>query len=261
MDSKLKLFAETLHPIEVKLVRAFAAENGDSLELDDTELVSRSTLEPAQVRTAVEWLKAKDVINLLDTKTSVFVSLTDVGERAARVGLPEILILEVLSEVKSAALGDLFDLVVKRLPEEGEPVILQEEIQPACGALRAAGCVAFAEGGIVVLSDNGIKAEPLRERQLLYRRVRECGRLDWSLLSAPEREFLESSVKKRGKAKGGFRLEEKKLNSFQLSEHGRIVLKGLAELGITGEEIQELTPELIASGEWKREVFVSLILA
>ena len=259
MDNNLKLFTETLHPIEVKLIRGFVHARSATAELGDADLVARSGLEPPQVRTGVEWLKGKGVLALVETKTEVFVSVTELGERYARYGLPEVLILSALKLHPKLPLAELAAVINSGSPVNNqgnsELAILPEEVQPACGALRAAGCIAFGEGATVSYVENPSGEQQFCSRQELYCKVHSSGRTSLSNLTAIESEIIESGVKKRGKSKGGFRLEETKHNSFALTDFGKQIAVYLAELGITGEEIQELTPEILASGEWKDRGF------
>lgn len=251
IDSKIKQLSETLHPLEVKLICAFK----ENAQQDDVILAKNSGLDAAQVRTAVEWLKAKEVIAVLSSEAILLASLTEFGERQARYGIPEIQILNLLRRVERIPLSEIAVTISKDLNVALEEAISADEVQPACGMLKAAGCVTFAEGGVVVLADANKNDSVFKDRQALIEKLQQKKQVVISELSQSEQEILNAGAKKRGKAKGSFRVDEKKTNQFALTDFGSQVLSALNELGITGEEIQELTPEIIADGSWRKKGF------
>ena len=251
IDIKLKQLSETLHPLEVKLIRAFK----ENAQQDDVTLARNSGLDAAQVRTAVEWLKAKEVLAVISSEATELASLTEIGERQARFGIAEILILNLLRKVERVGLSEIAGAVARELGIANDEAIFADEVQPACGMLKAAGCVTFAEGGVVVLGEADKNEGAFKARQALIEKLQKSGQVAIRQLSPNEQEILNAGAKKRGKAKGSFRIDEKKTNQFALTAFGSQVLNALSELGITGEEIQELTPEIIADGSWKQKGF------
>ena len=61
--------------------------------------------------------------------------------------------------------------------------------------------------------------------------------------------------RKRGKAKGIFRIQEKAIRRFSLTEEGRKLLKALSEKAAPSEEISQLTPAMLKDGSWKEKAF------
>ena len=91
-------------------------------------------------------------------------------------------------------------------------------------------------------------------RELLDRAM-SGGALADESLSETEREVLESVSRKRGSSSSPFRLVERELVSYRVTDAGTAVAESLAAAGITGDEIGQLTPEMLKSGDWKGQTF------
>ncbi|MCC6933733.1 MAG: phenylalanine--tRNA ligase subunit alpha [Deltaproteobacteria bacterium] len=248
LTNENKLLAQTLHPLEVKLLLAFAVQGA----FTGSELEKQSKLEAAQVRTAVEWLKAKELIELKDSQTIVEAGLTDLGERYHATKIPEILILECLKSTGSLPIGQI---AAKINEQAGAEVIMADEVQPALGNLKPMGCVSFIEGGQVKPESCPAGEKELQLKQNLIGQIFAQKTLVLEKCAKEQQDIIQQNTKKRGKAKGVFRIEESKINSYSLTKQGVMIRGILEELGMTGEETQELTPEMIADGSWRTRAF------
>ena len=243
-----KLLAQTLHPLEVKLLLGFP-EKG---QFPGSELEERSKLAAPQVRTAIEWLKAKNLVELKDSATVIEVGLTELGERYQRTSIPELLVLECLKKQGSMPIGKIATEVNTGREEE---LLLADEVQPALGNLKPLGCISFLAGGLVQAEDSAKGESELKAKQDLIAEIYQQQTLILEKCSPAQQEIVQQNAKKRGKAKGIFRIEENKINAYALSDEGRVIRQTLQALGMTGEEIQELTPEIIAEGGWQTRGF------
>ena len=68
-------------------------------------------------------------------------------------------------------------------------------------------------------------------------------------------DLASSLARKRGAEKAMFRAAEREEVTYRLSPEGRRVAEAVRRQGMTGEEIGEITPELLRSGGWKRASF------
>jgi len=242
-----KAVAATLHPLEVKVLRALKGLESCTEE----QVLAVSGLDAAQLRTAISWLTGKQLILVVDVSIQDFVILTPLGERYAREGSLEEQILNLVSSRGEIALSELPTTLFS--DDVVEP-ISAEEVQRAAGALKAAACVRFLAGGLIQ-SIPGAKSEELTIRESLLRKLLEAGRIELSSLSAAEAQIVEMGAKKRGKSNSLFRTEQKTHSRFALTSTGMETAVLAENLGLTGEEIQEVTPEILASGAWRQRGF------
>ena len=83
----------------------------------------------------------------------------------------------------------------------------------------------------------------------------ENGLLNKDDLSAAEVEAMNGLAKKRGATDAPFKMIERETVYFQLEACAAEVAEELKKAGITGNEIGEITPKMLASGEWKNGTF------
>ena len=79
--------------------------------------------------------------------------------------------------------------------------------------------------------------------------------LDAANLSKEELEVMGGLTKKRGVSETPFRTIERETVLYKLKEAASKVAEALKSAGITGNEIGEITPAMLASGEWKKGSF------
>ncbi|RME29203.1 MAG: hypothetical protein D6806_01735, partial [Deltaproteobacteria bacterium] len=232
--------AQTLHPMEVALLQAV----GDADGFWEDELAGKTGLDQAQVRTVIEWQKAKGCLEVADTRTSQWVELTDAGKNYLE-GTPEILLLEKLRKEGP-------ELEIRQLTSH--PGLDQREAGTALGNLRKLGLVRQAGEGRVALVE-GADTSPVEAAHELIKKVHEAGRIDLGSLGEGERKIVEASSRKRGKSRGIFRIGESTTRMLRWTELGRQVARAAEELGRRPDEINQLTPEMLADGSWRDRPF------
>ena len=81
------------------------------------------------------------------------------------------------------------------------------------------------------------------------------GLLNKDDLSAEEVEVMSGLAKKRGATDSPFKIIERETVTYKLTGEYKEVVEKLKSAGITGNEIGEITPKMLASGEWKNGTF------
>jgi phenylalanyl-tRNA synthetase alpha chain len=236
-----------LHPLEVRALAVLAADT-----LDEVEIAARARLEPEQVRTAVQWLLAKELIAATHTESWVEISLTEAGAQHAVHGVPETRILGLLA--RAAAAGEP-PLTMSALT--AHPELKDEDTAAAAGALKKLGAIGIAAGGALVLDDRD-RAQGFVHLEALIRRIAGAGepvRLDQ--LPPAEQALIGDNARKRGKGRGAFRLADRSRSRYALTAPGRALAKELAGRGAEelASEVSQVTPEMLRDGAWRRHRF------
>jgi phenylalanyl-tRNA synthetase alpha chain len=229
-----------LHPLEIQVLRSFQA----APQPFASEILTLTMLQEPQIRMALEWLQQKDLLTVLAEQAETSVSLTKLGQELHTKRIMELRILTKLSQGRD-----------KRIPEIA--AALQEdkkETNIAVANLKKAGIVEIQAGGVVVPIE-GADISELQLRQELLQRVSEAGTCSKNDFTAGEWSQIEGGSRKRGKSKGLFRISDTVDKQFVLTETGQAVLALVLERGMTGEEISQLTPQMLKDGSWKTGTF------
>lgn len=228
----------SLHPLEVVVIGAMGRG-----EVSDTALTDSTDLDPARRDMACGWLSEKGIIECVAEDATHTVSLTETGERYARVGTPESRIIACLTEGNSITLADL----ASHLEME------QSEAGTALGALKKAVVLTVGEGGVLELVP-GADHSAFEKILALIRNVADQQSVDQGSLSAEDQARLAGLHRKRGKAKGVFRVDEHVSRRYQLTRIGQEVGAQLVNREET-DEIGQLTPGILSDGSWKDRKF------
>jgi phenylalanyl-tRNA synthetase alpha chain len=244
LDELLK----ALHPLEVRALLALESER----EMSEPELAAAGNLEPEQARTAVQWLLAKELIHAAATDSFTEVTLSDAGRRHAERGVPETRILALLSRASG---GREAAATMKSLASH--PDLADEDTAAACGGLKKLGAIEIGRGGVLLAADLS-RAQSFTDLEALIRRLATSDaaaavRLD--TLDPAERTLVEENARKRGKGRGAFRLADRSRSRYRLTDRGvaagRALRAAESESGASGEEVSQLTPEMLRDGRWK----------
>ena len=230
--------AKTLHPLEILVLQAM----GEEREFDDADFHAED-VSPAQLRTVIEWQLAKACLQVEETREQHAVELTEQGQ-AYLEGTPEQIILSLVKDSDGVAVQDL-------MKAEG---LSQKEAGTAVGVLKKAGVLAPGAGGLMRLAEDA-DLSPYASLGDLIRRVADAGRLDLASLDEADRERVEGGSRKRGKAKGIFRLHTETSRRVSLTDLGLKVRQAAAAQGRSGDELNLLTSEMLADGSWKGKTF------
>jgi phenylalanyl-tRNA synthetase alpha chain len=231
---------ESLHPLETRAI--LAIEPGG--DIDEAGLTAAG-LDAAQARTVVQWLLAKQLIEVARTDTFTEVTLSEAGERYREIGTPELRILDLLRG------GD--ELTMRELAGRAE--LEGEDVPAACGGLKKAGAIDIGEGGRLT-HVGGEAVRPFEAARVLIERLAVGGgtlRLD--TLDEADQQVVRDGSRKRGKSKGAFRVADRSFSTYRLTAAGTALRAELAAAGVTGDEVSLLTPAMLKDGSWRQQRF------
>jgi phenylalanyl-tRNA synthetase alpha chain len=133
-----------------------------------------------------------------------------------------------------------------------------EDIGTAIGELKRLGAITIGPGGMLTPTAGAAAAtDPLRATQRLIRRVADAGTVVLEELDEADRERIQGLSRKRGKGRGIFALREERRRWFVPTEDGERLRAAAADHGVTGDEISQITPDMLASGGWRGRRFRS----
>lgn len=228
----------TLHPLETRLLRYAGGE------LRAERATAELGMNVGQFNQATSWLLGKELIRESSRAKRVLYEITELGHAQRAKGAPDELIMRLVSER-----GPL------TLPEVATGAGLEaKEIGSAFGQLAKEGIASLDEQKRVVLKGE----KPSRRMQLfrsLLDRAGKLGSLDEESLSPEEREALAAVARKRGVGSAPFKVVEREEVAYRLTAEGERARKSLLDSGITGEEVGQLTPAMLASGSWRQSRF------
>lgn len=225
---------ESMHPLEIKTLRAFGAMHELGLE----QLESATGLDASRIRRALEWLLTRGALEVVEEITRQFVKLTEAGHACAESKITELRIID--QALKGATLKDM----------EASGLFDAAELKPAIGILKSRNILNFGEGGKLLIAENA-DLQPYQRLQSLVERW--VGRLETLLddVSDEEKPLLTELAKKRGKASPLFRILERIFRTYQLTDTGKAILSEILDKGLTGEEVGRVLPEHLKDGKWR----------
>jgi phenylalanyl-tRNA synthetase alpha chain len=232
-----------LHPLEIRVLLHF--KKGDSI--DSERLQQELGYKPGQSNQAFAWLQAKQLIEETERTKVVEYSITDLGIEYRDKGTPEERLLAVVREKEKNPLT---------LPEiAGKLGLENRDVGSAFGALSKRGLLVMTEDKRVVKGKE-VQATAMDVRKLLQR-FEERAKLTEQDLSEEQKTLIRSLSRKRGADKGMFRAAEREQVAYRLTKAGSQAAEQLSRAGVSGEEIGQITPEILRSGEWKNASFRS----
>ncbi|MBI2938601.1 MAG: phenylalanine--tRNA ligase subunit alpha [Thaumarchaeota archaeon] len=221
-----------LHSLERRLLKTLRGKKeGSRLEA----VAEKAGLSLDQTRRAVEWLKAKELL-AAEAENREVIMLDTEGQKAAAEGLPERRLLEQLT--KTGGEASLEDLK-KRFSGDAQ------EFSAALGNARKQGWVEITSvDGKPVAKGQAVKKATLEE-MFLSKLAREGGVAEADL--AQDEKMILKILEKRP---GYLKRKEEKTVKISLTSQGSEVAAGLGE----EEELDKLTPDILATGKWKGHV-------
>jgi phenylalanyl-tRNA synthetase alpha chain len=229
----------SLHPLEVAVIGALAGPK----QATEAEIAEAAGLDPARRDMACGWLVEKQVIECVEEHVTHLVSLTEIGERYAQQGTPEARIVSALSAGEGVTLASLAE----------DLGLEQAEAGTAVGALRKAAVVTAGPGGALELVPGADLASVEGVTDLIAA-VAEAGTLDQADLPEARQTLLAGLHRKRGKAKGVFRVDERHARTYALTRLGEEIALRVKDRA-PDEQTGQLTPAMLADGTWKGRTF------
>jgi len=231
---------KTLHPLEVRVLNSFEKNE----EITPASVIARTGMNVGQCNQAMSWLETKELIRETGRSSVTEFELTDLGRDYAQIGTPEERILSHVESNGPTAIPDL--AAALGLPNK--------DIGSAFGALSKSGAAAMDPDKRVEIRDASAATDAVIAHRLLTLAL-QAGRLAEDQITSTDRPVIDGMSKKRGASSSPFRLVERETVTYQLTDAGISTGTALRAAGISGEEIGQLTPEMLKTGEWKGKSF------
>jgi len=229
---------KSLHPLEVKILLNFGPETA----LTATVLAQKLDFKVGQSNQSFSWLVGKELaLESGRTSTTVY-EITDLGRVHLAQGTPEENLLKALEKgpIPMAEAAGLLGLE-------------QKDMGSAYGQLAKEGLLGLDETKRIVGKTHQPSPRMQTLRALLVRAAE--AELDEGGLSPEEVTVLAGAAKKRGAATSAFKTSDRETVVYKLTAAAQEVSEVLKAKGVTGEEVNALTPALLASGAWKGRTF------
>jgi phenylalanyl-tRNA synthetase alpha chain len=233
---------KNLHPLETKVLLRYGPKD----ELTSAKLQSELDYKEGHANQAFSWLMGKELLAEVARTPHTYFELTDFGRKVQSEGFVEEKIVSLLQ--KEGA---------KSLPQIAAALNIEnKDVGSAFGGLSKDGVLAMnadklAEATGKPLPDRITVAKALVQKAA----AAENSTLDAANLSKEELEVMGGLTKKRGVSETPFRTIERETVVYKLKDEAVKVAEALKSAGITGNEIGEITPAMLASGEWKKGTF------
>ncbi len=235
----IKTLIKNLHPLEIKVLLRYGQDD----ELTSERLQKDLNYKEGHANQAFSWLSGKNLLKEVSRTPHVYYELTDFGRAVADKGMAEPRIVAYLK-----------DNGAKTMQEIASALGLEnKDVGSAFGNLKKEGVLSMGEGGKASYT-----GAPLPERltiadSLIKRAVEKNSPLEATELSDREKEVMAGLTKKRGISETPFKtIERETVVSKLVGEFARVAAE-LKAAGISGNEYGEVTPDLLASGNWRRE--------
>jgi len=174
---------------------------------------------------------------------TVVYELTELGKSYAEKGTPEERMLELLSESGPLTMQEL----------TGKLGLENRDTGSAYGQLSKEGVLSM-DGEKRVSAVGEASARMKAVRRVLDKAVGQ-GEIEHQALDDAEQKAIEKISKKRGASGVPFKLSDREEIVYTLSETGAAARDELFKRGVTGEEIGELSSEMLSTGSWKGKSF------
>ena len=237
-----KTLIKNLHPLEVKVLLKYGLTD----ELTSSRLQMELGYKEGHANQAFSWLAGKKLLAETARTPHMYFELTDFGRAVAKNGTAEERVVQYLKQNGPALLPD----IARALALENK------EIGSAFGSLSKAGVLAMNEQKKVIYTEKPLPERFSIAKQLIQKALSaENNLLDAAQLSKQEIEVMGGLAKKRGTSDSPFRTIERETVAYKLTDGFARVVEALKKAGVTGNEIGEVTPTMLASGEWKNGTF------
>lgn len=230
---------KTLHPIETKILIAIEPDRN----IDIQYLLDKTDLNEGQIRRGIDWLLSKNLIKEVSRRKIKKYKITDKGKEFLEKPLIEKSIIEFLKQHESVRIPDL----MQNLPYD------KKDIGSAIGNMRK-------EGEIIQQSEGQITPGELRNidyyetLENVLKKFIDTNIIEEFRLTEKEQKCLQRAFN-ISFHKNFFKVKETDIVTYKLTDDGKKTRESLIRKGITGEEISQLTPEILKTKSWRSKKF------
>lgn len=235
----MEIEIRNLHPLEIKLLRQVKAGQRISAQ----RLIDELGYNRGQCNQVFSWLVAKGLVEEVQRKKHLYYELTESGREQQKEGMPVQRIFTLLKTEGPLTLPQ----IASRLALE------QAEVGSAYGMLAKLGCCVLDEQHRAKLVTQDLPDTLKIGVQVVQKALLKA--LDADSLSEEELSFIEKNSKKRQAAGALFKVIEREEVEYQLTKAGVRVKGALVDAHLTGEELGQVTAQILANGTWKTVPF------
>ena len=238
----IKTLIKNLHPLETKVLLKY----GLSDELTSERLQKELGYKEGHANQAFSWLSGKQLLSETARTPHTYFELTDFGRIVAKNGTAEERIIAYLK-----------DNGAQLLPQIATALgIENKDVGSAFGNLSKEGVLKMNAEKKAEYTGAPVPSRIAVTNALIQKAAAaENGQLDAATLSKEELDVMSGLTKKRGVSETPFKTIERETVVYKLTAAFSEVVDGLKKAGITGNEIGEITPGMLASGDWKKGTF------
>ena len=233
---------KNLHPLEVKVLLKYSEND----ELTSEKLMKELNYKEGHANQAFSWLSGKNLLKEIGRIPMTFFEMTETGRNLKDSGT-----------IEERAVTFVKNNGAKTLPEIAAGLgVEQKDIGSAFGPLSKEGVFKMNAEKKVEYTGIPLPARISMTSALLEKasKAENCI-LDNASLSKEEQTVIATLAKKRGASDSPFKIIERETVVFKLLPNAKDVAETLRKTGVTGNEIGEVTPKMLSSGEWKNGVF------
>ena len=238
----IKNIIKNLHPLEIKVLLKYSGQD----ELTSEKLQKELDYKEGHANQAFSWLSGKELLKEIRRTPHTYFEITDYGRAMAKTGTVE---ERMVNYLKSDG--------AHTMPEIAAGIGLeQKDVGSAFGPLVKEGVLKMNAEKKVEYTGAALPERITLTSGLIKKACEaEGGLLNKDDLTGAEIEAMNGLAKKRGAADAPFKMIERETVFFKLCEGFEKVRDALKDAGITGNEIGEITPKMLATGEWKNGTF------
>lgn len=233
---------KNLHPLEIKVLLKYS----DKDELTSEKLIKELDYKEGHANQAFSWLGGKELLKETGRVAHTYYEITDMGKALAKDGTVEERVVSLLK-----------DSGAKTLPEIAAALKIEnKDIGSAFGQLAKDGILKMNAEKKAEYTGAALPARIAVASGLLKMAESSAnGQIDKKDLSKEQQDVIATLAKKRGATDSPFKIIERETVTYKLVPEAAEVKAELEKAGVTGNEIGEITPKMLASGEWKNGTF------
>lgn len=233
---------KNLHPLEIKVLLTYS----DKDELTSEKLIKELNYKEGHANQAFSWLGGKELVKEVGRVAHTFYEITETGKNLAKDGTIEERVVSLLKASGSKTLPEIADALK----------IENKDIGSAFGQLSKEGVLKMNAEKKAEYTGAALPARISVTAELLKKAEKtEDGLLDKANLSKEEQDVIATLAKKRGATDSPFKIIERETVTYKLVAEAVQVKDALKKAGVTGNEIGEITPKMLESGDWKNGTF------
>ena len=238
----IKNIIKNLHPLEIKVLLKYTSKD----ELTSEKLQKELDYKEGHANQAFSWLGGKELLKEIRRTPHTFYEITDMGKVLAKTGT-----------VEERMVAYLRDNGPHTLPEIASALAIEnKDIGSAFGPLSKDGVLKMNAEKKAEYTGADLPARLVKASEIIKKAAAAAdGILNKDDLTAEEVEVISTLAKKRGAGDSPFKMIERETVTYKLTEAFAKVTEELKKAGITGNEIGEITPKMLATGDWKKGTF------